>query len=291
MRRRTKRKVKKFFIKNELMLFVVLIAGALFSVTTAYSIMSKQVEVTGTGEITGEFASSGGTCPFEMTYQVTGSWGNFSMVNLNVKNISEWQWKSYVLTLSNMDLLNSFYGPFRSQTSTDNGKTYLLFPQSYLLPLNAGETRTFQLQVETTSPLDEIFNTLDVPNCGRDNPYGKQIMNGGASLRLNKYEKELPTSVQMHMANMWNGHHYKVSITNNTNQDIYDWRMIIYFNGEQYVETYGHNGIELLIENSQVIGNGISTLSANSTIEFFVVLNTREDYLPDVIGAGSQPNI
>lgn len=289
MKRRSKRKMKKFFIKNELMIFVALIIVALFSVTTAYSILSKQVTVNGTSEITGQFASSGGTCPFEVSFDVTSSWGNFKLLNMNVKNISEWQWKSYVLTLSNMNLVTSFYGPFRSETVIGDGNTRLLFPQSYLLPLNPGETRSFQLQIETTSPLEDIINTLDVPNCGRDNPYGQQVMNGGASLRLNKYEKVLPTSVEMHMPNMWNGHHYKVSITNNTNQDIYDWRMVIYFNGEQYVETYGHDGVELLIESSRVIGNGVSVLSANSTIEFFIVLNTSEDYLPDVIGAGSQP--
>lgn len=291
MKRRTKRKMKKFFVKHELMLFVMLIMCALFSVGGAYSILSKQVDVTGTGTIVdNQFATSGGTCPFELSFEQTNSWGEYSIIMMTVKNISEWQWKSYVFTLSNMSTMKSFIGPFRSQTITDDGDTYLLFPDSYLLPLNPGESKTYQLQIETSTPYEEIISTLDVPNCGRDNPYGELIMSGGASLRLNKYERQLDTSIELYMQDQWDGQHYKITITNNTDYDIYDWRLVVYFNGETYVATYGHTGIELLIEQSRMIGNGTYTVPANGSIEFFLVLDTDPSYLPDIIGAGSQPN-
>ncbi len=289
MKRRSKRKMKKFFAKNELTIFVALIIVALFSVTGAYAMLSKEVTVTGTGEITGEFASSGGTCPFEMTHTVAHAWGNTTMVHVTFTNISEWNWKSYMITMGNINMLTNFYGPFRSITTASDGNTYVMFPYAYKLPLNAGESVTYEMQIETAGNYMDILNTIDIPNCGQDNPYGELLVSGGASLHLNKYEKELPTKVSVFKLNDWNGDVFEISITNNTQNDIYDWRLIVYFGSEKYVSSYGINGLELIIEKNRVIGNGTDTLLAGQTVTFYLVLDTDDTYIPDMVGAGSQP--
>lgn len=289
MKRRSKRKMKKFFAKNELTIFVALIIVALFSVTTGYAILSKEVTVTGTGEITGEFASSGGTCPFEMTHTVANTWGNTTMVHVTFTNISERNWKSYMITMGNINMLTNFYGPFRSITTASDGNTYVMFPYAYKLPLNAGESVTYEMQLETPGNYLDILNTIDIPNCGQDNPYGELLVSGGASLHLNKYEKELPTQVSVYKYNDWDGDVFEISITNNTPNDIYDWRLIVYFGSERYVRSYGINGLELIIEENRVIGNGTDTLLAGQTVTFYLVLDTDDTYIPDMVGAGSQP--
>lgn len=283
MKRRTKRKIKRFFFKHSVLIIIVCMFPSLFLLSTAYSVLTENIEVQGISNIISSEIPN--ICQSNISYEKTGGWSGTHVVDITINNNSDELMYSWVLKLTNIEGINSIYGPVNT---TILNNIYYMTPQDYKAQIPAHGSQTLTLQINTNREVDDIFENLTLADCGKDTEHSKvTISSGGASIKLGTFEKQIDAQAELESSGNWDGNHYKITIANNSQKTYEGWRAILYYGDEEYKSIYNYYNYNHEVANKRLSLFSNQSFKPNSKVEFYVVVNTANaNYLPDIVAAG-----
>ena len=291
MKKRTKRKIKKFFKKNLVFLFCVPLFVTLFLITTAYSLHTQELTVTGKGQIISAIDTpTENYCSFEVTYTDTNTSGyeaNKSF-DINFTNTSTKIMHTIILEFDKIGEYTGFYGP---GTVVEDGDKIRLLVATYLTPIYPNETKTFQMFIENTdTTIEEWMNTFSIVGCGQNGTdTNTTIGSGDNTMILNPYEEQILGTSEYYITHSWEAvNEYKIVIENNTNHDLTGWRAYIYYGPATY--EFGYNFWKLYDEpeEKRLMLYGNDTLTPGQQVVIYLGLSDipSDDFNPTVLAAG-----
>lgn len=325
MKRRTKRKIRKYFQKHSTVLFVMPLIVSIFCLGVAYSELRHQLAIDGNAKVVSS-STPGSTCKLDLTFQEMTSWSD-SVLQFKVTftNNSDEDMKS--ITLRFLKNGNYSFGWATGISSTQDDNYYYLEFEPWIyasqlgneedgsqrLSLHPGESLNIEFGFNISAPMtmDDIRKLGVITNCGQynDSEY-TEVKNGNAMLKLSPAEVQIAANIEFESLESYSNRvTYKVTLSNNHDFDITDWRLNVYY-GKDYTYDSAWPSFFNIIDNREALYNveldSLNTLiSAGETVEFHIVLKANnpifetdesgnqvlvipDDYMPDIIAAGIQ---
>ena len=320
MKRRTKRKIKKFFQKNSLVLFVVPLFVSIFCFGIAYSQMRQQLDIQGNAQISSNGSVPGGTCAIGLTFEETTSWSENELnFKVTFTNNSDRDIQSITIQMLKTGTYQFNWGTGISQTQDDTYYYFALEPWVYGAQLGAnpdgsyrnsllpGESITIDFSFAISEPMtiDDIRRIGSITNCGQYSDEGfEEKRNGNAVIKLSPAEVLVDTIIEFdHAADYQPQLIYKITLTNNNEFDISDWRVVFYHGPDytydstwpisfnlirEYPEEYylALDSLYTLIKAGESVEFYVAVMDDNPTYDENGIYIIPDDYMPDVIAAG-----
>lgn len=323
MKRRTKRKIKRFFHKNSVVLFIVPLIVSIFCLGIAYSQFKQQFDIDGNANIVGS-SEPGAICKVGLTFEELQTWDTSTLsFKVTFTNNSDEDMHSFVIKFKKNGKFSFSYGT-GIKSSQDDDYFYLEFESwvyaaqlgnepdgSQRLSFHPGESITIEFGFSITEPMtvDDIMKLGTITNCGQyDKSEYTEIKNGNAVMKLSPVEVQISANIQFEKAEVYSNQlSYLVTITNNHAFDITNWRVNAYYGSKYKYDSAWpayFNIIDDKTSGYNVDFNSLNTLiAAGESIEFHITLIDPnpvyeydengtpslvidENYKPDVIAGG-----
>lgn len=242
MKRSTKRKIKKAFNKNPLILFGICIIPVFILMSTGYSLLKQELQINGSSSI--EKGTGGEKDPEDMSEICTAgisfskitSWGSDRyQYNLVVTNNSSEPYYSWQLKFPTADISISSGSVTISQTEN---ATYIS-NLSHNNELDPGvSTEELFLDITYNGDIEALFDQAIITACGRASGEKQVITDGVVSMTLEQLE--IPLDVAVTLSQDWGENKlYTVVINNNNEVGTSGFRVILYYGlGKKVLNTY-----------------------------------------------------
>lgn len=229
MKRRTKRKIKKIFKKNIILIFAFIIIISLFLFKSAYSSMQTELTVNGSGSITGEIKDKddvGSICQISLSYENIYSWGDFEgFFDIIMTNNSQEQLNNWILKIPKMEGLNYISGNNVVETT----EAYYIFSSGWDSTIAPNESQKVRLGAKTTGI--DIYKVLEntlFSGCGGHEGGNGTVTENGLTVELGNYEKKVDYEIATDNYNIWSKQLYQiVTVTNTSDKPSYGIRIIV----------------------------------------------------------------
>lgn len=298
MKRRTKRKIKKFFKNKINVVFIVALSFVLF-MSSGYALLKTDLTLSGRSKIAKETTQdpedASDVCSIPISYNVTTHWqtgdiNNYSMEfvvsNASEATIYSWQFKAKLsdrLEITTGDAL----------VSSSNGYVYF-GSKDYNGEIAPGGEIKVGLNMSTPYTVDEVMASFIPVSCGRasagdDTQY---LVDGEASLELGQLEVPMNITKTITGAGIWGGstNQYTITVTNDSEYTISSIRGVIKLaDGVRLNNVYPCNKTQ----DGQTINFDMNwqTLTPGKSFELTLVLDSvAKDYVPDIVVAGLKAN-
>lgn len=307
MKREWKRKIRKIKAKNPLLLFTLLTIFTISIMTSGYALLKTELTLNGEANISNDSSESGGEtggdikdpedmsaiCQTDISYTIKNSWTNNYQVTLTITNNSNEAIHSWQIKLVNSE--NVTIQAYTANVSQNDDGYYYLSSMSYNSEIAAdGGTVSVDVQFTTSEDIDAIINSFVVVACGRAAEEDRVIIEDGpAKLVLGQLEVPLNATLTVDAAGDWGGivNRYTLTITNNSDYDITEWRGMLYF-GDAVTNTNNSSIDPCTVTKEDGYwtftnhgGNG--TIAKGETLKLTIVLYTSDTtFVPNVVVAG-----
>lgn len=293
-----KRKFKKFFNKNGILIFIVSVATFVLLMTTGYATLKtdlslkSEASIVKTQTTTTSSASDDQTktCETYITYSQTTSWQegtnlhyqlNLTLTNNSSTDIINWRIK---FSDSNNYTLTSYNG-----TVTNSNDKYYISNLSYNGTISSGGNISIVIDVVTArTDIDTIMKSIYIVDCGRaSSGEDKTITSGNASLSIGQLETQLDAEVKTTYA-AYGFNQYEIKITNNSAYKITNWRGNVYFGDSKLQAIWSVTQTQTNTNNVLISDNGNGSIAIGGSVTLYLQLTTNDtSYVPNVVFAGT----
>lgn len=296
MKKRTKKKIKKYFKKHKYLVFLFFVLFLLVFMGTGYSLLKTELYLNGNAKINNSSSSEdedkSGVCQMSLDFEQRANWGDNYIYKITINNNSSNTINEWVLKFLEKDdiTLEEFSG-----TLYEEGGYYYLASVAWNATIEPNSYQEILIQFSANGDIDKFLNNIIIVACGGMETEEKKIIKqGNASLELKQLEVQLDVKIELKESGLWGSEQnsYTLTITNNTNYTILSWRGMVYF-GDKTVNPSSNSinaliitdrtDVSFLFENNG--GNG--GILPGESIELEMILSTADpDFFPDIVVAG-----
>ena len=294
MKKRTRRKLKRFFNKHHALVVLLVAIISVVTMTGGYALLSQSVNVNGMATVKGN-QSQEELCAITKSYTLGGEWGQNpynAIINITLTNNSPTHtivgWTFRIPDPNKVSVLS-----WDDTVYVENGYTYVT-DQGYNETINAnGGSVVRQLQIQVNDPTmsaADVVNSIEILDCGGATNYeviNIYSPNHHVSLEINQLETQLTCTSELTQAYSGGDRFYTIRITNNSNYDLVSWRLKGYY-GEGNALTNSWPYQWSVDSNNHIVSiTNTSNMAPGQTAEAVVVVNQNGNENPlDLVCAG-----
>lgn len=294
MKKRTRRKLKRFFNKHHVLVVLLVAIITVITMTGGYALLSQSVNVNGKATITGN-QSQEQLCAITKSYTIGGEWGDnphFAVLNVTLTNNSPthtivgWSFRipdSNKVSVQTWD--NTVY--------VKDGYTYVT-DQGYNNTINTnGGSVVRQIQIQINDPsmsVADVVNSIEILNCGGGSNYeliNIYSPNNHVSLEINQLETQLTCTSEVSQAYADGNVFYTIRVTNTSEYNLVSWRLKGYYGENNSLNNSWPYQWSNDTTNHVVSITNTSNMAPGQTAEAVVVVNQSGNENPlDLVCAG-----
>lgn len=294
MKKRTRRKLKRFFNKHHVLVVLLVAIITVITMTGGYALLSQSVNVNGKATITGN-QSQEQLCAITKSYTIGGEWGDnphFAVLNVTLTNNSPthtivgWSFRipdSNKVSVQTWD--NTVY--------VKDGYTYVT-DQGYNNTINTnGGSVVRQIQIQINDPsmsVADVVNSIEILNCGGGSNYeliNIYSPNNHVSLEINQLETQLTCTSEVSQAYADGNVFYTIRVTNSSEYNLVSWRLKGYYGENNSLNNSWPYQWSNDTTNHVVSITNTSNMAPGETAEAVVVINQSGNENPlDLVCAG-----
>lgn len=294
MKKRTRRKLKRFFNKHHVLVVLLVAIITVITMTGGYALLSQSVNVNGKATIKGN-QSQEQLCAITKSYTIGGEWGDnphFAVLNVTLTNNSPthtivgWSFRipdSNKVSVQTWD--NTVY--------VKDGYTYVT-DQGYNNTINTnGGSVVRQIQIQINDPsmsVADVVNSIEILNCGGGSNYeliNIYSPNNHVSLEINQLETQLTCTSEVSQAYADGNVFYTIRVTNSSEYNLVSWRLKGYYGENNSLNNSWPYQWSNDTTNHVVSITNTSNMAPGETAEAVVVINQSGNENPlDLVCAG-----